>query len=241
MQQIPARCRARGPPAGLPASPRLGKRVLPAWVPTLLEPRPPRLSLRPLESSRSAGSSTDPRGVGSRGGPGRESPAASAPGRARRALLNTERSKDGMKWWPSTGRGQREVIRPSLGAARAGARQPNDLGSSNCRRLTRGARRRRLDSPRAGGRPSRAAALSASRISRPPLPHPLPLSTRTFHLAPVFRDPGPALRRFTWGGAARGHDSPGSSLEALHSPHPLQKERNRITMPVTGTGLSAAP
>lgn len=147
MQQIPARCLARGPPAGLPASPRLGKRVLPAWVPTLLEPRPPRLSLRPLESSRSAGSSTDPRGVGSRGGPGRESPAASAPGRARRALLNTERSKDGMKWWPSTGRGQREVICPSLGAARAGARQPNDLGSSNCRRLTRGARRRRLDQP----------------------------------------------------------------------------------------------
>lgn len=93
----PARCRARGQPAELPASPRLGKRVLPAWAPTLLEPRPLRLRLRPLESSRSAGSSTDPRGVGSRGGPDPDSPAASAPGRARRAPLNTELSKDGKK------------------------------------------------------------------------------------------------------------------------------------------------
>lgn len=129
-----------------------------------------------------------------------------------------------------------------LGAPRAGARQPNDLGSSNCRRLTRGARRRRLDSPLAGpGSPGklRARGLESRGPLRSPLTHPLPLSTLTFHLAPALRGPGPALGRFTWGGAARRHDSPGSSLRA--PPHPLQKERNRITMPVTATSLSAAP
>ena len=121
---------------------------------------------------------------------------------------------------PGFGRRLAPLLQARAKSAPKDASQSNDLGSSNRRRLTRGARRRRINSPRAGVGPGSPGKLCTRRVLNLAAASGclcLPLSTLTFHLAPVFRGPDPALCRFSWGGAARGHDSPASNLRGPNS------------------------
>lgn len=155
-----------------PASPR---RVLPAWAPTLLALRQPRLRLRALVSGRSAGSYTSPLrgGIEGRTWPGGPCGLRSRSRLARAVKHRAEQRRKEMvaEHWaraevshlPEFGRRLVPLLQARAKSAPKDASQSNDLGSSNRRRLTRGARRRRINSPRAGVGPGPPGKLCTRR------------------------------------------------------------------------------